>query len=74
MNVNARALSFQMSSPLLARTRCDYGEFLLQGRRGNPRARQLLREAEAVARRLGMAGIGARARANADTEISRCSC
>jgi hypothetical protein len=62
------------AAPLLARTRCDYGEFLLQGRRADrPRARRLLRDAEAAARRLGMAGIGARARANADREISRCS-
>jgi hypothetical protein len=62
------------AAPLLARSRCDYGEFLLQGRRADrPRARRLLRDAEAAARRLGMAGIGARARANANREIRRCS-
>jgi hypothetical protein len=47
---------------------------LLQGRRADrPRALRMLRDAAAVARRLGMAGIGARARANADGGISRCS-
>ena len=62
------------AAPLLARTRCDYGEFLLHGRRADrPRARRLLRDAETAARRLGMAGVGARARAHADREISRCS-
>jgi hypothetical protein len=63
------------AAPLLARTRCDYGEFLLQGRRADrPRARRLLRDAETAARRLGMAGVRARARAHAGSEISRCSC
>jgi tetratricopeptide (TPR) repeat protein len=48
--------------PLLARTRCDYGEFLLGGVRADrPRARRLLRDAALTARRLGMAGIAARA-------------
>ena len=50
------------AAPLLARTRCDYGEFLLQGSRAErPRARRLLRQASLTARRLGMAGIAARA-------------
>jgi hypothetical protein len=48
--------------PLLARTRCDYGEFLLHGVRADrPLARRLLRDAAVTARRLGMAGIAARA-------------
>ena len=43
--------------PLLARTRCDYGELLLTGTRADrTRARQLLREAYAAARDFGMAG------------------
>ena len=47
---------------LLARTRCDYGELLLEGRRAErARGRTLLREASAAARRLGMEGIAARA-------------
>ena len=46
------------AEPLLARTRCDYGEFLLAHR---PRvARGLLREAADTARRLGMTGVLAR--------------
>ena len=50
------------AEPLLARTRCDYGELLLQGTSGeHRRARQLLREASLTARRLGMAGVAARA-------------
>ena len=50
------------AEPLLARTRCDYGEFLLQGPRSDRRrARGLLREASATARRLRMLGITARA-------------
>ena len=60
------------AEPLLARTRCDYGEFLLQGAHAERlRARRLLREAGEAARRLGMAGIAARA--GTDTESSRCS-
>jgi hypothetical protein len=48
--------------PLLARTRCDYGEFLQRGVRADrPLARRLLRDAHLTARRLGMAGIAARA-------------
>ena len=47
---------------LLTRTRCDYGELLLEGSgRDRRRARALLREAEATAGRLGMRGIAARA-------------
>jgi hypothetical protein len=47
---------------LLARTRCDLGELLLEGRRAErARGRTLLREASAAARRLGMEGIAARA-------------
>jgi hypothetical protein len=50
------------AAPLLARTRCDYGEFLLHGMRPEPdRAHRLLRQAGRTARRLGMAGIAARA-------------
>ena len=50
------------AAPLLARTRCDYGEFLLHRTRAEPdRARRLLRQASLTARRLGMAGIAARA-------------
>ena len=49
------------AAPLLARTRCDYGEFLLHGTRAErPHARRLLREASLTAHRLGMAGIAAR--------------
>ena len=43
---------------LLARTRCDYGEFLLQTRQ--PGAHRLLLQAAAGARSLGMTGIAAR--------------
>ena len=58
----------------LARTRWDHGAFLLQGRRTEqPRARRHLRDAAADARRLGMAGIAAPARATADGEASGCS-
>jgi hypothetical protein len=50
------------AAPLLARTRCDYGELLLQGASAErPRARRLLRQAGLAARRLGMADIAARA-------------
>ena len=50
------------AAPLVARTRCDYGEFLLHGTRTERvRARRLLRQAGIAARRLGMAGIAARA-------------
>ena len=46
---------------LLARTRCDYGELLLDGKAADRRrARVLLREAHAAARDLGMHGIAAR--------------
>ena len=44
------------AAPLLARTRCDYGEFLLHRTRAEPdRAHRLLRQASLTARRLGMA-------------------
>jgi len=47
---------------LLARTRCDYGELLLNGsRQDRRRARALLRDAAATAHGLGMRGIAARA-------------
>ena len=50
------------AAPLLARTRCDYGELLL---RGSPAersaARGYLRQACLTARRLGMAGVASRA-------------
>ena len=50
------------AAPLLARTRCDHGEFLLHGTRAErPHARRLLRQASVTARRLGMVGIAARA-------------
>jgi hypothetical protein len=50
------------AAPLVARTQCDYGEFLLNGTRTErARARRLLRQAGIAARRLGMAGIAARA-------------
>jgi hypothetical protein len=62
------------AAALLARTRCDYGELLLHGTRAErPHARELLREASVTARRLGMAGIAARAGAEAATAKSRCS-
>jgi hypothetical protein len=49
--------------PLVARTRCDYGELLLTGTRAErARARRLFGEAYASARELGMAGIASRAR------------
>ena len=49
---------------LLARTRCDYGELLLQGTQADRRrGRQLLRAAAAAARRLDLSGVGARAAA-----------
>jgi tetratricopeptide (TPR) repeat protein len=48
---------------LLARTRCDYGELLLQGPAADhPRALNLLRDAGATAHQLGLAGIAARTR------------
>ena len=48
--------------PLLARTRCDYGELLLTGTRADrARARRLLSEAYAAARDFGMEGIASRA-------------
>ena len=51
------------ATALLARTHCDYGEFLLlhgtRAERG--RAHRLLRQANLTARRLRMAGIAARA-------------
>ena len=53
------------AEPLLARTRCDYGEFLLHGPSPDRRrARGLLRDAGATAHRLGMLGIAARADRN----------
>jgi hypothetical protein len=48
--------------PLLARTRCDYGELLITGTRAERvRARRLFGEAYAAARELGMAGVASRA-------------
>ena len=50
------------TAPLLARTRCDYGELLLRGNRAEHAvARRYLREAGLAARRLGMAGVAERA-------------
>ena len=50
------------AAPLLARTRCDYGEFLLRGSRADaPTARRCLGQARLTARRLGMAGVATRA-------------
>jgi hypothetical protein len=46
---------------LLARSRCDYGEFLVRTGANAPRGRRLLREAAGTARRLGMSGVAARA-------------
>jgi hypothetical protein len=47
---------------LLARTRCDFAEFLLQGTGAErPAARRLLRASGEHARRLGMAGVASRA-------------
>ena len=49
--------------PLVARTRCDYGELLLTGTRAErARARRLFSAAHAGASELGMAGIASRAR------------
>jgi tetratricopeptide (TPR) repeat protein len=62
------------AAPLLARTCCDYGELLLHGTRAErPHARRLLRQAGITARRLGMAGIAARAGTEVATGNSRCS-
>ena len=48
--------------PLLARTRCDYGELLLNGTPADRApARRLLREAHAAARDFGMQGVASRA-------------
>ena len=53
------------AAPLLARTRCDYGELLLRGTRAeHPIARRYLRDAGLAARRLGMAGVAERADAH----------
>ena len=50
------------AAPLLARTRCDFGEFLLHGSRADrAAARRCLGQARLTARRLGMAGVAARA-------------
>ena len=50
------------SGPLLARTRCDYGELLLTGPRADrTRARRLLHEAYAAARDFGMQRVASRA-------------
>jgi hypothetical protein len=50
------------AAPLLARTRCDYGEFLLRGSQAErPTARRYLGQARLIARRLGMAGVATRA-------------
>ena len=61
--------------PLLARTRCDYGEFLLRrhARRPSTRAPAFCATPAVAARRLGMAGIAARAGADRDREAGRCS-
>jgi tetratricopeptide (TPR) repeat protein len=58
------------AEPLLARTRCDFGEFLLlRGTRDErDRARRLLRDAGVAARRLGMTGIATRATTNPEGE------
>jgi hypothetical protein len=63
------------AAPLLARTSCDYGEFLLAQGDGDERerARSLLRAAGVTARRLGMAGIAARLASDPDREDGRCS-
>jgi hypothetical protein len=53
------------AAPLLAQTRCDYGELLLRGTRAeHPIGRRYLREAGLAARRLGMAGVAERADAH----------
>ncbi len=58
----ALARHAELEAPaLLARTRCDYGEFLLATRADLPRARRLLREAAGTAQRLGMTTVAARA-------------
>jgi hypothetical protein len=50
------------AEPMLARTRCDFGELLLRGARADRRrAHVLLRDADTTARRLGMLGIAGRA-------------
>ena len=50
------------AAPLLARTRCDYGEFLMRGSRADAStARRCLGQARLTARRLGMAGVATRA-------------
>jgi AAA ATPase domain len=62
------------TAPLLTRTQCDYGEFLLRGTRAErARARHHLRDAGAAARRLGMAGIAERAAVKPDRDSDRCS-
>jgi tetratricopeptide (TPR) repeat protein len=61
------------AAPLLARTRCDYGELLLRGAGSErERGRRLLSEAGIAARRLGMTGIAARAATDPDGG-NRCS-
>ena len=59
----ALACHARLEAPaLLARTRCDYGEFLLGGTRADrSRAHHMLRAAAGAARRLGMTGVAARA-------------
>ena len=58
----ALARHAELEAPaLLARTRCDYGEFLLHTQTDRPAAHRLLRDAAAAARRLGMTGVAARA-------------
>jgi AAA ATPase domain len=50
------------AGPLLARTRCDFGEFLLHGPSADrSRGRRLLRDASSAAHRLGMLGVAGRA-------------
>jgi AAA ATPase domain len=57
----ALARHAELKAPaLLARTRCDYGELLLQGE-DPQRAHQLLRAAAEAAGALGMTGVAARA-------------
>ena len=52
---------------LLARTQCDYGEFMLRGTRADrTTAHRLLRAAAAAAHRLGMRGVAARAARHID--------
>ena len=51
------------AAPLLARTRCDYGEFLLAEHAADAaRAGASCRDAPRPPPALGMAGVGARAR------------